>query len=225
MSRKMKKILLGICVVLAILIVIFLMKENHIIRFHNRGRIFHISPRMIKRYILSYGKYAALVFVIMYSLKPLLLVMPVWIFSVVAGSVFGPWKAFTLSMIGCFFSGTLAFILAKKLGRPFVSKILKGKVMKLDDNIDKHGLVIMLLMRLSFIFPYDALSYAAGLTKMRYSEFILGTLIGVAPEMLGYSFIGKGFGGKMSFVSFIPVILVVFIAPTAYFIRKKLSKK
>ncbi|PJI10327.1 MULTISPECIES: TVP38/TMEM64 family protein [Clostridium] len=224
MSRKMKKILLGILTILIVLIVILFIKENHIFRFH-RGGIFHISPRMIRRYILSYGKYASLVFVIMYSLKPFLLVMPVWIFSVVAGSVFGPWKAFALSMIGCYFSGTIAFMLAKKLGRPFVTKILKGKVMKLDDNIDKHGLVIILLMRLSFIFPYDALSYAAGLTKMKYSEFILGTLIGVAPEMLGYSFIGKGFGGKMSLASFLPVLLVVCIAPIAYFARKKLNKK
>ncbi|WP_347460457.1 VTT domain-containing protein [Clostridium sp. DMHC 10] len=85
----------------------------------------------------------------------------------------------------------MLFFLAKKLGRPFVDKILKGKVMKLDNGIEKHGFMIMLLMRLSFVFAYDPLSYAAGLTSMKYRDFILGTIIGIIPEMLCYSFMGK----------------------------------
>lgn len=231
MSSKTKKILvyLGITIfVIVALILTFEFKGHGFIRIHhkiNGLRILHIRPQSIKRYILSYGEFAALVFIIIYSLKPILFVVPASLLSIMAGGIFGPWKAFFLSMISCFLSASFAFFLAKKLGRPFVDKILKGKVMKLDNGIEKHGFIIMLLMRLSFVFAYDPLSYAAGLTSMKYRDFILGTVIGIVPEMICYSFMGKNFERGFSLKAFFPLIIVVIVAPIAILAYKKYKSK
>ncbi|NMM61497.1 TVP38/TMEM64 family protein [Clostridium sp. P21] len=187
-------------------------------------RLTHLRVRHVKHYILSYGRFASVIFVLLYSIKPVALVVPVSLLSIVAGNVFGPYKALLLSMIGCFTSGTLAFFLARFLGRSFVDKLLKGKAMKLDSNIEKHGTMIMCIMRLSFIFPYDPLSYAAGLTKMKYKDFIIGTMIGVFPEMISYSVIGKSLEHPFSIKFFIPIISIMVIAFTALAIYKS-SKK
>jgi uncharacterized membrane protein YdjX (TVP38/TMEM64 family) len=156
----------------------------------------------------------------MYSLKPILFVIPASLLSIVAGNIFGSFYAFIYSMIGCFFSGTLAFFLAKFMGKPFVDKILKGKVLKIDSGLEKHGFLIMLLMRLSFVFPYDALSYASGLTKVKYKDFIMGTMLGIIPEMIMYSYIGKNLGTYTIKKIFIPIILMTIIAILANYLYK-----
>lgn len=187
-------------------------------------RLSHLRVREVKRFILSYGNFSSVIFLILYSLKPIVLFIPVWPLSVIAGNIFGPYKALMLSMAGCFLSGTLAFFLAKFLGRSFVDKLLKGKAMTLDSNIEKHGLKIIAIMRLTFVFPYDPLSYAAGLTKMKYKDFIIGTMIGVFPEMVSYSFVGKNLEHPLSFKFAIPIILIIVIAAGALYIYKS-SKK
>ncbi|WP_406542019.1 TVP38/TMEM64 family protein [Clostridium ljungdahlii] len=127
-------------------------------------------------------------------------------------------------MIGCFGSATLAFFLSRFLGRSFVNKILKGKALTLNDNIEKYGFRIMTAMRLSFVFPYDPLSYAAGLTKIKYRDFIFGTLVGILPEMVTYSLIGGNLTKPFSFKFILPIIVLFIIACISIYMHKKKSK-
>jgi uncharacterized membrane protein YdjX (TVP38/TMEM64 family) len=143
---------------------------------------------------------------------------------VLAGNIFGPLKGFLLTMLGLYFSGTLAFYLAKSLGKPFVSKITRGKLLKLDDNIETHGFKIMLLMRVSTLFPYDPLSYAAGLTKITYRDFITASLLGAFPEMLAYSYLGQNMHHPFSKKFIIPLALVAIVAIGGSFMFKSYNK-
>lgn len=201
-EKYVKIILVSICV---LLIIFFMIKNRHIMRQH-------IRIRDIKRFILSYGKFSSLCFVIVYGLKPIIFIVPASLLSILAGNIFGPYMGLFLSMIGCFFSGSLAFVLSKLLGRSFVEKILKGRALNLDQNIERHGFKIMLLMRLSFVFPYDPLSYAAGLSKMKYSDFILGTMLGILPEMLAYSFMGENIERPLSAKFVFPIVFIIAVA-------------
>lgn len=227
--KKNKSYIIIIAVIVILLLAIIFTNRHRIMYLLHSDlkimKIFHINPRGIKRYIRSYGKFASLVFVLIYSLKPILFIVPASLLSIIAGGIFGAFKAFILSMIGCFFSASLAFLLARSLGKPFVDKLLKGKALKLYDGIEKHGFIIMLLMRLSFIFPYDPLSYAAGLTVMSYKDFILGTIIGIAPEMISYSFMGRNLNKPFSIKFFLPIILIIVVASTAAFVYKKYKDK
>ena len=51
-----------------------------------------------------------------------------------SASVFGSIKAFILTMIGFFISGTVAFYLARFLGKDFVESIIGDKLIKLDSK-------------------------------------------------------------------------------------------
>lgn len=209
-SRSYLKYLVVLVVMFAI--VVFL--------YSNRHSLLGLSIHKMRRYILSYGKFASLAFIIIYSIKPIALIIPTGLISILAAMIFKPYYALLLSMIGCFGSATLAFFLSRYLGRSFVDKVVKGKAMDLDRGIEKHGFKIMLLMRLAVIFPYDPLSYAAGLSKMKYRDFILGTLIGIFPEMVSYSLIGKGLSHSFSFQILIPIGVVIVIAATALYMYK-----
>lgn len=210
MKDKWIDYLKTILIILLIIIISYIVfKYEHIFMLRLRH---HIHIKDIKRFILSYGKFSSICFVLLYGLKPIVFIIPASFLSIMAGDIFGPFMALLLSMIGCFFAGTLAFFLAKFLGRSFVENLLKGKALSLDQNIENQGFKIMLLMRLSFIFPYDPLSYAAGLTKMKYRDFILGTLIGVLPEMISYSFMGENLQHPFSIRFAFPIIFIVIMA-------------
>lgn len=114
----------------------------------------------------------------------------------------------------------MAFYLSRIFGKAFVDKILRGKALELDERIEKEGFMIILLMRLSVIFPFDGLSYAAGFTKVKYKDFILGTMLGVIPEMITYCFIGKHLDRLFSKSMLIPVGATIIIAVIASVIYK-----
>lgn len=205
---------------LAIIIVIILISI-----FKFRLLFQHINFRYLKHYILSYGKFSSIIFIIIYSLKPIVFIIPASLLSIVAGNIFGSFYAFIFSMVGCFFSATLAFFLARALGKPFVDKVLKGKIVKIDSNVEKHGFLIMLLMRLCFVFPFDGLSYACGLTKVKYKDFILGSVLGIIPEIIVYSYIGKNIGKHFFKKLIIPIILILLIALTSYYFYNNYKNK
>jgi uncharacterized membrane protein YdjX (TVP38/TMEM64 family) len=185
----------------------------------------HIQLKELRRYVLSYGKYAIIIFILFYTIKPVLIVFPASLLSILAGNLFGPVNATLLSLFCCFTSGTVAFSLSHILGKPFVDKLLKGKALKIDDDLEKNGFIVMAIMRLSFIFPYDALSYAAGLTKMKYKDFILGTIIGILPEMITYSFIGQNLRRPFSIKFFIPIFLLIVVALASFYGYKLYKSK
>lgn len=212
--KKMTRIVLILCI--SALFIYVIVKYQH--------RFRHINVRGLRNYIISFGPMASVVLLLIYSLKPIVLVFPAVLLTVLAGNIFGPIKGFALTIIGLFVSASLAFYLSRSLGKPFVSKITKGKLLKLDDSIETHGFKIMFLMRLSTLFPYDALSYASGLTKMKYKDFILGTILGTAPEMLAYSFLGQSMRHPFSKKILIPIVLIIAIAVGGAFMYKSFSK-
>lgn len=216
MKKDKLKILKWIVGIILLAVFLYIM-----IKYGQRLR--HLRIRQIKRYILGYGDFASIIYLVLYSLKPIALFIPVSMMSIVAGNVFGPYKALMLSMIGCFTSGTLAFFLAKFLGRSFVDRVLKGKAMNLDSNIEKYGLRIMIIMRLAFVFPYDPLSYAAGLSKMKYRDFIIGSMIGVFPEIVSYSFMGQNLEHPFSLRFAMPIISIIIIAIIAFYVHKSIG--
>lgn len=220
MKLNKTKVLKTIIIVSILFILIYI--------FHDKiSELRHIlrSPREIKRFILSYGAYSAIIFVLIYSLKPIFMVIPSSLFSILAGNIFGPFYGLLLNITGGFFSSTIGFFLANKLGKSFVDSHLKGKALQLDDKIEEHGFKLMLVMRLAVVFPHDALSFAAGLSKMKYKDFILASVLGTIPEMICYSVIGQSFGSPFSMEIFIPIIGAVAIAIVAYQYYKTVKNK
>lgn len=212
-EKIIKSISYTIIIVLFIAILYILLKEKNI--FYN------FKPANLKSLILSYGEYSAAAFVLIYTIKPVLLVFPTSLLSIMAGHIYGPYMALALNMICCFTSATTAFLLSRNLGKSFVDRHLKGKAIKLNGSIEKHGFKVMFLMRLSVVFPYDALSFASGLSRIKYIDFILGTEMGVLPEMTAYSFAGSNIGSPLSLKFMLPAAAAVVIAIWAYFYNKK----
>lgn len=81
----------------------------------------------------------------------------------------------------------------EKLGRIERAIILTlGDAVTIADNLlEKWGAVAVLLTRLAPPIPFDAVSYGAGLTKIKFKPFIAATAVGAFPRALMYAYIGK----------------------------------
>lgn len=55
---------------------------------------------------------------------------------------------------------------------------------------DKHGKYAILIARLLPFISFDIVSYAAGLTSMSFSSFVIATGIGQLPATIIYSYVG-----------------------------------
>lgn len=172
------------------------------------NRLPQVNMGNLRNYILGYGGFSSVIILILYILKPVIILFPTALLPIVAGSIYGPVTATTLSLLGCFLSATVAFCIARLVGKDVIEKIFRGRLINLDRNIERDGFKIILIMRLSIIFPYDTLSYAAGLTGMRFSDFILGTTIGMLPEMVAYSLIGENLKSPLTIKLILPILLI-----------------
>ncbi len=191
----------------------------------NRDKISNLKDlHSLLEFIKEHGKYAGVCFILIFSLKPILLIIPSAMLSISGGVIFGPIAGFLLNMIGFFISGTLAFFISRILGKSFVDRILKGKIIDLNNNLEKNGFRVLFLLRLPPVLPYDPLSYTCGLTKIKYLDFIAASLLGVIPETLCYSFMGENILNPFSLKFIIPLAIIIIATATSGFVFSKTKK-
>lgn len=76
----------------------------------------------------------------------------------------------------------LAFYLAKSFGRPVVNRFVAERLMnKFDTFFERDGLKGIFILRLIPLVSFNALNYAAGLTKMTFWDFTWTTGLGILP--------------------------------------------
>jgi len=134
------------------------------------------------------GLWAPVIFVGCYALS-IMLFIPASVFTSLGGIIFGPWLGLLLNIIGANIGGVIAFFMARYLLRGVTEKILqKGHFKKFDDKVEEHGFAIIMYLRLMFM-PFTYLSFAVGLSKIKFKNFFWATLAGVVPGLIVITFL------------------------------------
>lgn len=110
------------------------------------------------------------------------------ILTVAGGLIFGTIKGTLINVIASNIGASIAFLIGRYLGRDFVEKLVKGKLKSIDDKIEENGFITILRLRLIPIVPFNLLNYAAGFSKVKYREYVLGSVIGMFPGTFIYTF-------------------------------------
>ena len=202
-NKSVDKIKFAIFIVFIIIALVVVIMNWQFIRGIRLEKVVH--------FIHDKGPYAAGVYLLIFAIKPFFVIVPSNLLAIAGGILFGPVEGFILSIVGFFISGTVAFYLAQFLGKDFVQGIVGDKFIKLDDNMQKNGFKILLLLRLPPILPYDPLSYACGFTNVKYSTFIVASVLGIIPETLCFSILGPSFRHPFSLKFMIPLAVIILI--------------
>jgi uncharacterized membrane protein YdjX (TVP38/TMEM64 family) len=121
------------------------------------------------------------------------LVLPGSLITLAAGSLFGVIIGTVVVSLGSVTGAALAFWLGRTLARGLVEKRLAGnpRFHALDQAVAAGGFQIVLLTRLSPLFPFMLLNYAFGLTKVRFRDYVLASWIGMLPGTVMYVYLGS----------------------------------
>ncbi len=184
------------------------------------------TPEKIKLYVLGFGVMAPLVFVAIYSLRSVVVVLPVGIMSLAGGLVFGKWWGTLYILTGATLGSCISFLIARYFGRSFIEArgwMGKGRMKMFDESSKKHGFRFVLFVRLVPLFQYDAVNFGLGITSVKYRDYALGTFLGMIPGAFINAFLGSSIENVMSIQFFVALglLLLLMAVPAIYRIRKK----
>ncbi len=113
-----------------------------------------------------------------------------------AGALFGVPKGFLAVFVGANLGAAAAFLVGRTLVRGWVEKKVAGnpKFRAIDQAIGEQGFKIVLLLRLSPVFPFTLLNYGLGLTRVSFRDYVLANLLGMLPGTLMYVYLGSAVG-------------------------------
>jgi len=139
----------------------------------------------------SLGAIGAIAFIIIYILATVAF-FPGSILTLGAGVVFGLVLGSFYVFIGATIGATVAFLVGRYLARGWVAEKIQGnsKFQAIDEAVGKEGLKIVLLTRLSPVFPFNLLNYAYGVTGVSLKDYLLGSA-GMIPGTIMYVYIGS----------------------------------
>ena len=214
MKKHNEKKIIGIILIAVLMVALFSVR--------NTGLLNNLDPKSIKNSVNSFGAWAPVVYIIMFSLVPLTL-FPDSILAIAGGMAFGIVQGSIFTIIGALIGGTISFYISRLLGREIVDKIVRGKGKWFEDGIEKKGFLLILTLRLIPLVPFDIISYGAGLSKIKYRDFAFATFIGIIPGVLIFSNLGDKTVNVKSPEFIIAVALLIGLLVLSYFLKKKVT--
>lgn len=137
------------------------------------------------------GPIAAIAFIGLYGLATVAL-FPGSILTFGAGVLFGVVWGSVYVFLGAVLGATAAFLIGRYLAREWVKQKIARypKFQAIDQAVQREGLKIALLTRLSPAFPFVILNYAYGITGIRLRDYLWGCL-GMIPGTVVYVYFGS----------------------------------
>ncbi|MBI5287000.1 MAG: TIGR04283 family arsenosugar biosynthesis glycosyltransferase [Deltaproteobacteria bacterium] len=182
----------------------------------------YIRPEDIRVFIQSFGFWAPFVYILIYSIAPSLL-LPGSVISLAGGLAFGGLYGTAYTLIGATIGASLAFFLARVLGREFAEGLLKGRLKTFDEEAVRHGFKVILFLRLVPIFPFNGINFGAGLSGIRFRDYLIATAIGIIPGTFAYVYLGSSLTSIGS-PRFIFAVFLLLVLSTIPFIYKRLKR-
>jgi uncharacterized membrane protein YdjX (TVP38/TMEM64 family) len=140
--------------------------------------------------------------------------------------------------IGMIIGSIIAFYLARIGGKPIINKLIGKKwIGRVDRWVEKRGTKIIFLTRLIPLIPFDLISYMAGITKLKFKNYLIATVLGAFPRTLMLAIMGLwmkeiltfiGFGLEITFIiGILGFILLAYLDRKGYLdsIERKIMNK
>jgi uncharacterized membrane protein YdjX (TVP38/TMEM64 family) len=146
----------------------------------------------LKGYILSFGVWAPVASCFLMVLQALVAPVPSFLITFANGLAFGVFWGWMLSLFGHVLAAAVCFGISRSLGRGPV-EVLVGKagLESADRWFARWGVYAVFAGRLVPGVAFDAISYAAGLTRMGFRNFMAATALGIFPQTFLYSYLGR----------------------------------
>ncbi|HYG28180.1 MAG TPA: TVP38/TMEM64 family protein [Caulobacteraceae bacterium] len=147
--------------------------------------------------------------------------VPQFVLIAAAVVAFGPWTGIAYSWIGTMVSSAIGFFLGRQFGGRLLRDYGGEGIRKFMTLIGKNGFMASLIVRLVPSAPFIVVNMAAGVTLMRFRDFLAGTGIGIVPKIALTAFAGNSIvqamrGGGMQHVVMLALAAAVWLVAGWY---------
>src|SRR6266852_4771493 len=157
-------------------------------------KYFHVQDllKAALDWIGKLGPWGPVIFVGLYVVATVVFV-PGSVLTLGAGAVFGVVLGSVCVSISATLGATAAFLVGRYLARDTIARKIQRneKFATIDRAVANEGWKIILLTRLSPVFPFTLLNYAFGLTRVKLSHYILASWLGMIPGTVMYVYLGS----------------------------------
>jgi uncharacterized membrane protein YdjX (TVP38/TMEM64 family) len=186
------------CLMLCLFVAIALLLSNGFMvspAFAQDTAIQSFNPQELLRsalkWVESLGYIGGLVFIFIYIVSTVAFI-PGSILTLGAGVLFGVVLGSLYVFVGATLGAIAAFLVGRYLARDWIGKKIEGneKFAAIDRAVAHEGFKIVLLTRLSPVFPFNLLNYAFGVTGVTLKDYALAS-VGMFPGTVMYVYIGS----------------------------------
>lgn len=156
-------------------------------------------------------------------------VVPVTLMIVAVVLVFGTWLGMFYAFAGSLLGAAATFGIGRLAGRGAVRRLAGSRLERLSRQLGRRGVLSIATVRNVPVAPFTVVNLVAGATHIRLRDFLLGTLLGLAPGIIGISlFIDRAIAairdpGVGSFAILLGVLVAVVVGLAL--LRRRLSKR
>jgi uncharacterized membrane protein YdjX (TVP38/TMEM64 family)/Fe-S oxidoreductase len=193
------------------------------------GATQYLQQESLRQWIQSYGTLAPIIYMLIYTIAPALL-LPGLPITIVGGILFGPFWGVVYTITSATLGACVAFLVARYIARDWVEgKLISPRWQRLDQGVKDHGWKVVAFTRLIPLFPFNLLNYAFGLTKIKFLHYAFTTLICMLPACIAFIVFSSSLldviRGKISsaFIAGLGLIILVSLIPLFY--RRYKAKK
>jgi uncharacterized membrane protein YdjX (TVP38/TMEM64 family) len=148
-----------------------------------------IDMGVLELWLGEAGPYGPVLFMLM-AATAIVFLVPATLFLLVGGVLFGPLLGALYSLMGVTLGATLAFLIARYIAADWIAAKSHGRFKTLIDGVESEGWRFVAFTRLVPIFPFFLLSYAFGLTRIKFYPYIIATFVCTIPGVAAITYFG-----------------------------------
>lgn len=137
----------------------------------------YLNAQTLSHFTTAAGFWAPAGYILLYAVG-ICLFLPGTLLTSIGAAVFGAYWGFVYVWIGAMMGASAAFFISRFLGRDFAASLIGDKLKKYDEAIERNGFATVLYLRLVY-FPFTAMNFGMGLTRVSFRDYIFGTGLGI----------------------------------------------
>ena len=146
----------------------------------------------IVAYLQQYQGWGPLILSLILGTQVFLAVIPGHAFMVAGGYIYGFLAGTLITQVSTVVASQLAYLLARKAGRPFVNRMAPANVIdKWNKLAEKQGVLFFFFAFILPIFPNDLMCFIAGLSSIEPKKFFVANFFGRLPCAIFITLIGS----------------------------------
>nr|WP_246307698.1 VTT domain-containing protein [Azospirillum melinis] len=115
---------------------------------------------------------------------------PLTVMIAATAIVMGPWWGFPTAMAGAVASAAAMFWTGRIAGRDLLNRHGGPLIARINGKLADSGIAAVAGVRAVPIAPYTVVNLAAGASKLSFGDFVIGTMVGLAPGILAFNLLG-----------------------------------